>query len=379
MASVNGSGMRNEELLQALSFLNLAVAAGVGVLVALLLLQRLDRSLKFLIGVFYALAGYSLAICWLARSGLIDSTPFLLYTNFIAAFALGPVIYIYTARLLNRAVSARSIALMFLPVLLMLFVVAAYHVGFPQSATIALGRRSPFPNRSEPLMYVASAIAEFSFIAYFLVAGLRVRAAAQLSAPGRAEVLRRFFILYLVGASTYLAVFAGHLLDDQVVTMVASTVNGFSILAYFLYVHKCPGITLRPPRAAALALPLDIREAGPRMMDVAARLERLMTEEKIYRESELTLPSLSATLGISTNQLSKVLNDALGVGFRVYVNSRRLEEAKELLIRDSRSSILDIAFSVGFSSKTTFNTLFARNTGMSPKQYRCTFGNAVAK
>jgi AraC-like DNA-binding protein len=362
--------MSSEGILRALSSLNLAVAAGVSVLVVLLLIQRQQKLLKFLIGAFYVLIGYCLVICWMVRSGLMDSTSLFLYTYYIAIFALGPIIYIYTGQILNRAIHPRSIILMFSPACLMLILVAAYHFGFPQRATAALSRYSPFPGQNEPIMYGAAAIAEFSFCAYFFLAGMRVQAAAQLCGRGRAVELRRFRILYFIGTATCLAVIAGHLADDQAVTMIASTANGVSILAYFLYIHKFPGIALRlQKKAGAFVLPAS-QTAEFRPMDMAARLGRLMTEKRIYRESTLTLPALSAMLGIQHHQLSKILNESLGTNFRSYINRYRLEEAKLLLVENSKMSILDIAFAVGFNSKSAFNSAFMKDMGFPPSDYR---------
>ena len=367
--------MFKAELQPALSFLNLAVAAGTGALLALLLIQRQRRLLKVLIAAFYLLVCYCLLVCWMTRSGIIAEVPGLLYSNYIAAVALGPIIYIYTERLLGRSVAPRRIFLMALPAFPMLGTWFAYHAAFPRSVAAAIGRGSPFPDLNrEPVVYVACALAELSFVAYFLAGGLKVREAGKLCGRARAECLRRFSLLYLIGAGTYLAVFSGHMLDDWSLTTIASTANGFSILAYFLYIHKNPAITLRQIKIAGpAAREGPPREAEPHSKELLARLEKLMGEEKIYREAELTLPSLSARLGISPNQLSFILNNAVGVSFRTYINSRRLGEAKELLVRDGRSSILDIAFSVGFNSKTTFNTLFLQSTGMTPKEFRSKF------
>ncbi|MGA2763161.1 MAG: helix-turn-helix transcriptional regulator [Spirochaetia bacterium] len=370
--------MRNEALIQALSYLNLIIAAGVTVLIMLLLLQKQRRPLKFFIAAFYLLVAYGLVICWLARSEFITATPFLLYTNYIVSFALGPIIYLYTRQLLNRTARLRSGLLpMFLPTLFMLCVVAAYHIGFPASVSTALRHHSPFPRLDEPVMYALSAIADFSVIVYFFLATLRIRAAARHSGPAQAGSLRLFSSLYLAPVVTYLAVLVGHLTDNLPLTMIASTANGFSILAYFLYIHQSPEITqwsLKKPKAM---LRSDYQETEFRPKEVMARLEILMTKERIYREPELTLRSLSGILEISTNDLSLVLNDMMGVSFRTCVNARRLEEAKQLLIGDGHFSILDIAFRVGFNSKTTFNTLFLRETGMTPKAYRKKLSNSI--
>lgn len=40
--------------------------------------------------------------------------------------------------------------------------------------------------------------------------------------------------------------------------------------------------------------------------------------------------------------------------------------------------ILALAFDAGFSSKTAFNTLFKKNTGLTPSQYRERCGSAAS-
>src|SRR4030095_12331487 len=52
-----------------------------------------------------------------------------------------------------------------------------------------------------------------------------------------------------------------------------------------------------------------------------------------------------------------------------YLISLRIEKAKDLL-KDSRLSISDICFEVGFESVGSFTSLFKRYTGLTPTQYR---------
>ncbi|TGL62781.1 7TM diverse intracellular signaling domain-containing protein [Leptospira sarikeiensis] len=99
-------------------------------------------------------------------------------------------------------------------------------------------------------------------------------------------------------------------------------------------------------------------------------LENLMNTEKLFVEEEVSIQIVSAKIGLSTHQLSELLNSRLGMGFAAYLNSKRIEEAKTLLKNDQEDNILNIAFAVGFGSKTSFNVEFKKATGLTPKQYK---------
>ncbi len=58
--------------------------------------------------------------------------------------------------------------------------------------------------------------------------------------------------------------------------------------------------------------------------------------------------------------------------FYEYVNNYRIEEFKRLLLEPKYENIkfLNIAFDVGFNSKSTFNTSFKKFTGKTPSEYK---------
>ncbi len=108
-------------------------------------------------------------------------------------------------------------------------------------------------------------------------------------------------------------------------------------------------------------------------LDVDAVLKRisdLMEIEKVYEDEEISLVSFSETLGITTHQLSQVLNEKIGRSFPKFVNEYRLQAAKKLLVTERNHSILSIAFTVGFKSKSTFNNSFKLETGITPSEFR---------
>ena len=97
-----------------------------------------------------------------------------------------------------------------------------------------------------------------------------------------------------------------------------------------------------------------------------------MQNRKPYLESDLTLLKLSQQIGISTHNLSQVINEKLDMNFYDFVNKHRVEEAKRLLIDPAKQplTILAIAEEAGFNSKTTFNSCFKKFTSTTPSEYK---------
>lgn len=102
---------------------------------------------------------------------------------------------------------------------------------------------------------------------------------------------------------------------------------------------------------------------------IAAKLDTVMAERHLYRDSTLTLRQLSDATGVSENHLSETLNLHLGQNFFDYVNGWRVKEA-EVLLRTTDQSVLNILLEVGFNARSTFNTAFRKRHGMPPSAYR---------
>lgn len=105
--------------------------------------------------------------------------------------------------------------------------------------------------------------------------------------------------------------------------------------------------------------------------ELAQRLTHLMDTEKLYLDPELSLPDLAARMPVTVNDMSYLLNEKVCVNFFHFINSYRVIEAKQLMLNEQYKhlSLLGIAYSAGFSSKTTFNTAFKKETGLTPSQF----------
>ena len=99
-------------------------------------------------------------------------------------------------------------------------------------------------------------------------------------------------------------------------------------------------------------------------------LENVMVNEKIFKDTMLTLKKLALSVDVSAHQLSEFLNNNKNVSFSQYLMTYRVEEAKELLVKYDWRTTMSIGFEVGFNSHSSFGRCFKLITGESPGAYR---------
>lgn len=102
------------------------------------------------------------------------------------------------------------------------------------------------------------------------------------------------------------------------------------------------------------------------------KLKRLMENEKLYREPDLSLQGLAEKMAVGHHVVSQVLNEKLNRNFSDYINSYRIEEAKKILEDPLKEDvkITAVAFDVGFNTMVAFYNAFKKYTGMTPSEYR---------
>lgn len=84
---------------------------------------------------------------------------------------------------------------------------------------------------------------------------------------------------------------------------------------------------------------------------------------KIYIEDICKIALMSQTY------FSFIFKQITGKTVIDYVNTLRIRDAKDML-SNSKKSITDICFCVGFNNASYFNKVFKKETGLSPRQYR---------
>jgi two-component system, response regulator YesN len=83
---------------------------------------------------------------------------------------------------------------------------------------------------------------------------------------------------------------------------------------------------------------------------------------------KLQLNDVAREFGLSPAYLSFIFKKSSDVGFSEYVNSRKIEKAKELLLSDDMK-IYEVADALGFESAFYFSKVFKKIEGVSPREF----------
>lgn len=97
----------------------------------------------------------------------------------------------------------------------------------------------------------------------------------------------------------------------------------------------------------------------------------IMYISKNFRE-KISLDILSKEFSVSKEHISRVFSETLNMRLNQYVNTMRINYAKELLI-STDLNILAIGMESGFENQQTFNRVFRELSGISPKEFRNKF------
>jgi AraC family transcriptional regulator len=82
-------------------------------------------------------------------------------------------------------------------------------------------------------------------------------------------------------------------------------------------------------------------------------------------EEDLSLSAIASEVGISQYHFARLFKQAMGVSVHQYVIQRRVETAKQLLLR-RQLSITEIALQVGFANPSHLSQHFKRIVGVTP-------------
>ena len=108
-----------------------------------------------------------------------------------------------------------------------------------------------------------------------------------------------------------------------------------------------------------------------KMKEMYDRLEKLMCEQELYRQSDLSRDKVAQMLSTNRTYLCSVIKSFTGMTFPYYVNSFRINEAVRILSNpEDNTPIKAIAGNLGYNNLTTFYRLFEAAKGMPPSKYR---------
>lgn len=148
---------------------------------------------------------------------------------------------------------------------------------------------------------------------------------------------------------------------DALATFVMVVGGGFALLQFQ------PELLAEVSKSGARLAPTD-----PDAI-ILTRLETLMTQEGVWRQTGLTIGELASKLGMPEYRLRRLLNQKLGFrNFTAFLNGYRLTAAAQRLAdpAQARVPVLTVALDLGWGSIGAFNRAFRSHFGMTPTDYR---------
>lgn len=117
------------------------------------------------------------------------------------------------------------------------------------------------------------------------------------------------------------------------------------------------------------AAPLRTDDEMNRISILYDKLCRLMEEKEPYLDPELKISDLSTMLFTNKVYLSRTINVMSGLNFNQYINSFRVEYAKNLMKKDPRLQVQEVAILAGFQTAASLNMAFKLFQGVTPGRY----------
>ncbi|MCR5138125.1 MAG: response regulator [Oscillospiraceae bacterium] len=117
----------------------------------------------------------------------------------------------------------------------------------------------------------------------------------------------------------------------------------------------------------ASAIGLRNEESGRQNSDLVE--QAILYVDQHYTEEDLSLNSVARAVNISTNYLSALFGQKVGLSFVEYLTQKRMTRAKQLLRQSDRRSG-EIAQEVGYRDAHYFSFVFKKTQGCTPREYR---------
>lgn len=109
-------------------------------------------------------------------------------------------------------------------------------------------------------------------------------------------------------------------------------------------------------------------------MVLIEKVKQHLEKDKPYLNPDFSMPSLAKEAKVSVHAISQAINEGFGKTFFELMAEYRVREACSILQSEEGAYLKmeEIAERVGYSSKSSFNTVFKKQMGMTPSEYRKT-------
>ena len=134
--------------------------------------------------------------------------------------------------------------------------------------------------------------------------------------------------------------------------------------------RHAPGLVAGPETGADHWADCAIAGDPATLAGLHPALAKALVSLGAHYDRPISLEGLAGQAGVSPSHLSFLFRSVLGLPFKGLLGRIRIRKARELLAADARSSITQVAMSVGFSDLSHFEKSFRRIVGQSPREFR---------
>ena len=287
----------------------------------------------------------------------------------------GPTVYLFVESTLSDKRFSKSVLLHYVPGVVYSLVVTFYYILPPQEVI-------QVRIRSGELFRVVHILVGFGLtvnIIYFVFSVLKFK---ELKNSLQSEVsyvlnlgfVRNFLIAIgsclLIWLTVYLISF-GHLSQIEIISREFIWLAVALIVLFIAYYQMvAPGVFQLLPISSKVKY-AQSQFSTDDLDKLKVELEQIMEQKKPYLNARLLKSDLAELLSINAPELSRLLNERIGMNFFDYVNYHRIHEFIRLAKSPmaAQKTLLGLAQDAGFNSKSTFNKSFKEIMGCPPSEY----------
>lgn len=373
-----------------MNFLTLLITIGLfqGLFLglALIIINKGNRRANKTMGLMIITFSLSVSHVAIIKLGLIDSLSHLMMTGYPLLFVFGPLLLLYVKFLTNPKFKFDiSYFYHFIPFLaLIIYLLPVFYINSTAEKIMLLNTWDEWAGF---LDYVISPLQSIHFLIYIYFVHREVKihneTIKNLFSSVEGINLKWIQKIFIISLSCILFYFFLTLLGIFGMREFFKAYGGEAIaLAVSLAIYLTGYFALRQPEIIILEPKCEATEPDikpdQQLLDeeksriILGKLETYMEMEKPYLNNLINIKELSSQTGILSHHISFVLNKHLQLNFFDFINKYRISSACKKLSDPeySSSTILEIAYEVGYNSKSAFNTAFKKFTNITPSDYR---------
>lgn len=132
------------------------------------------------------------------------------------------------------------------------------------------------------------------------------------------------------------------------------------------------------PEKVVESISVEVKSKTEQILEFAnleTELHKILYTQHPYLHPNVTVSDIAALLNISDRRLSHHINNVYRQNFNRWVNTLRIEYAKEQLAQHTQLTFEQLAEQCGFSSKSKFSNVFREITGVAYSEYKRTLSD----